>query len=76
MVPANRFYIVVVCLQMRLDKDGLPYALNKRAARVARGSGTSVKEVEELLAQARAMRGLAKMAGGMANASKQDSWYA
>lgn len=59
---------------MRLDKDGLPYALNKRANRVARGSGTSVKEVEELLAQARAMRGIAKMAGGMANASKQDSW--
>lgn len=59
---------------MRLDKDGLPYALNKRAARVARGSGTSVKEVEELLAQARAMRGLAKMAGGMAAAGKQDSW--
>ena len=62
--------------QMRLDKDGLPYAMNNRAARVARGSGTSVKEVEELLTQARAMRGIAKMAGGMANASKQDSWYA
>ena len=49
--------------------------MNNRAARVARGSGTSVKEVEELLTQARAMRGIAKMAGGMANASKQDSWY-
>jgi signal recognition particle subunit SRP54 len=61
---------------MRLDKDGLPFALNGRALRVARGSGTSVKEVEELLTQARAMRGIAKMAGGMANASKQDTWYA
>lgn len=38
--------------------------LNKRARRVARGSGTSVREVEELLAQARMMAGMARQAGG------------
>lgn len=59
---------------MKLDKQGLPIALNKRASRVARGSGTSVKEVEELLVQARAMRGIAKMAGGMAAAGKEKDW--
>ncbi len=62
---------------MTLDKDGVPTGLNKRAWRVARGSGTSVREVEELLTQGRAMSGMAKMASGMANAGKggQASWY-
>ncbi|ORX38498.1 SRP54-type protein [Kockovaella imperatae] len=46
------------------DKSGQPIGLNKRARRVARGSGTSVREVEELLAQARMMSGMAKQAGG------------
>lgn len=49
---------------MNLSKDGEPLGLNKRAKRVARGSGTSVREVEELLAQARMMAGMAKQAGG------------
>jgi signal recognition particle subunit SRP54 len=62
---------------MNLDKEGVPTGLNKRAWRVARGSGTSVREVEELLTQGRAMSGMAKMASGMANAGKggQASWY-
>lgn len=60
---------------MKMDQ-GIPTGLNKRAFRVARGSGTSVKEVEEMLTQARAMSGFAKMAGGMANASKEKDWYA
>lgn len=60
---------------MKMDSEGLPTGLNKRAFRVARGSGTSVKEVEEMLTQARAMSGFAKMAGGMANASKEKDWY-
>ncbi|KAK1927133.1 putative signal recognition particle 54 kDa protein [Papiliotrema laurentii] len=46
------------------DKDGNPIGLNKRARRVAKGSGTSVREVEELLAQARMMSGMARQAGG------------
>lgn len=46
------------------DKDGNPTGLNKRATRVAKGSGTSVREVEELLAQARMMAGMARQAGG------------
>ncbi|KAK8854796.1 signal recognition particle protein SRP54 [Kwoniella newhampshirensis] len=46
------------------DKAGNPVGLNRRAKRVARGSGTSVREVEELLVQARMMAGMAKQAGG------------
>lgn len=46
------------------DKAGNPTGLNKRARRVAQGSGTSVREVEELLAQARMMAGMARQAGG------------
>ncbi|WVQ99990.1 signal recognition particle protein SRP54 [Kwoniella sp. CBS 9459] len=46
------------------DKAGNPIGLNRRAKRVARGSGTSVREVEELLAQARMMAGMARQAGG------------
>ena len=50
--------------QVTFDEDGNPIGLNKRARRVAKGSGTSVREVEELLAQARMMSGMAKQAGG------------
>ncbi|RXK41167.1 signal recognition particle protein SRP54 [Tremella mesenterica] len=46
------------------DKAGHPVGLNRRARRVARGSGTSLREVEELLAQARMMAGMARQAGG------------
>lgn len=49
---------------VQFDKAGNPIGLNKRARRVAQGSGTSVREVEELLAQARMMAGMAKQAGG------------
>ena len=59
---------------MKMDAQGMPTGLNKRAYRVAKGSGTSVKEVEEMLTQARAMSGFAKMAGGLANASKEKDW--
>jgi signal recognition particle subunit SRP54 len=47
-----------------MDKNGNPVSLNKRARRVAQGSGTSIREVEELLAQARMMAGMARQAGG------------
>ncbi|WVQ74922.1 signal recognition particle protein SRP54 [Cryptococcus sp. DSM 104548] len=46
------------------DKTGAPTGLNRRAKRVARGSGTSLREVEELLVQVRMMAGMAKQAGG------------
>jgi hypothetical protein len=55
--------------QVSFDKAGNPVGLNRRAKRVARGSGTSVREVEELLAQARMMAGMARQAGG------QNGWY-
>ena len=42
-------------LFMDFGKDGKPVALTWRVARVARGSGTSVREVEELLCQYRMM---------------------
>lgn len=45
-------------------KDGKPEALTWRVTRVARGSGTSVREVEELLCQYRMMANMAKQAGG------------
>nr|ODN89084.1 signal recognition particle protein SRP54 [Cryptococcus depauperatus CBS 7841] len=46
------------------DKQGNAVGLNRRALRVARGSGTSLREVEELLVQVRMMAGMAKQAGG------------
>ncbi|KAH9935014.1 signal recognition particle protein [Fomitopsis serialis] len=45
-------------------KDGKPVGLTWRVTRVARGSGTSVREVEELLCQYRMMANMAKQAGG------------
>jgi signal recognition particle subunit SRP54 len=50
--------------KVSFDKNGNPIGLNRRAKRVARGSGTSIREVEELLAQARMMAGMARQAGG------------
>jgi signal recognition particle subunit SRP54 len=60
-----------------LDSDGAPFlvmgtedgkptpvGLTWRVERVARGSGTSVREVEELLVQYRMMANMAKQAGG------------
>ena len=44
--------------------EGQPRKANKRILRVARGSGTSVREVEELLAQHQMFSGMVKKAGG------------
>ena len=49
---------------MDFGKDGKPLGLTWRVTRVARGSGTSVREVEELLCQYRMMANMAKQAGG------------
>ncbi|KAF8163353.1 SRP54-type protein [Crassisporium funariophilum] len=49
---------------MEVGKDGKPFGLTWRVTRVARGSGTSVREVEELLCQYRMMANMAKQAGG------------
>ena len=55
---------------MEWGKDGKPTSLTWRVTRVAKGSGTSVKEVEELLCQYRMMANMAKQAGG------KNGWYA
>jgi signal recognition particle subunit SRP54 len=55
---------------MEMGKDGKPTGLTWRVTRVARGSGTSVREVEELLCQYRMMANMAKQAGG------KNGWYA
>ncbi|KAL5532719.1 SRP54 [Sanghuangporus sanghuang] len=49
---------------LTFGKDGKPEGLTWRVTRVARGSGTSVREVEELLCQYRMMANMAKQAGG------------
>lgn len=49
---------------MEWGKDGKPTGLTWRVQRVARGSGTSVREVEDLLCQYRMMANMAKQAGG------------
>jgi signal recognition particle subunit SRP54 len=49
---------------MEFGKDGKPVGITWRVTRVARGSGTSVREVEELLCQYRMMANMAKQAGG------------
>jgi signal recognition particle subunit SRP54 len=51
-------------LFMEMGPDGKPVGLTWRVTRVARGSGTSVREVEELLCQYRMMANMAKQAGG------------
>jgi len=51
-------------LFMEFTKDGKPIGLTWRVSRVARGSGTTVREVEELLCQYRMMANMAKQAGG------------
>ena len=49
---------------MEWGKDGKPTGLTWRVTRVAKGSGTSVREVEDLLCQYRMMANMAKQAGG------------
>ena len=66
---------IYICDSMtakELDSDGKIFVEQPtRMTRVARGSGTSVREVEELLTQQRMMAGMAKkMKGGMANMQK------
>jgi Signal peptide binding domain len=56
-------------LFMDHGKDGKPTGLTWRVTRVAKGSGTSVREVEELLCQYRMMANMAKQAGG------KNGWY-
>ena len=56
-------------LFMETGKDGKPVGLTWRVTRVARGSGTSVREVEELLCQYQMMANMAKQAGG------KNGWY-
>ncbi|KAK5119825.1 hypothetical protein LTR85_007151 [Meristemomyces frigidus] len=67
--------MIYICDSMttkELDSDGKIFVEQPtRMTRVARGSGTSVREVEELLAQARLMGGMAKkMKGGLAGMQK------
>ena len=54
---------------MEWGKDGKPTGLTWRVTRVAKGSGTSVREVEDLLCQYRMMANMAKQAGG------KNGWY-
>nr|POE72926.1 signal recognition particle 54 kda protein like [Quercus suber] len=67
--------MIYICDSMtvkELDGDGKIFVEQpSRITRVARGSGTSVREVEELLTQQRMMAGMAKkVKGGMANMQK------
>ena len=67
--------MIYICDSMtakELDSDGKIFVEQPtRMVRVARGSGTSVREVEELLTQQRMMAGMAKKVGGnMANMKK------
>lgn len=61
--------MIYICDSMtlkELDSDGKVFVEQPtRMTRVARGSGTSVREVEELLSQQRVMAGMAKKMGGM-----------
>ena len=49
---------------MEMGRDGKPTGLTWRVTRVAKGSGTTIREVEELLCQYRMMANMAKQAGG------------
>ncbi|KAF2705793.1 signal recognition particle protein [Pleomassaria siparia CBS 279.74] len=65
-------YICDSMTEKELESDGKMFVDQPtRMTRIARGSGTSVREVEELLTQHRMMAGMAKkMKGGMANMQK------
>lgn len=55
---------------MQMDATGKePVSITWRVSRVAKGSGASVREVEELLCQYRMMANMAKQAGG------KNGWY-
>ena len=58
-------YIMDSMTEKELDSDGTCFERQpERMVRVARGSGTSVREVEELLAQQRMFAGMVKKVGG------------
>lgn len=58
-------YICDSMTEKELDSDGKMFVEQPtRVVRVARGSGASVREVEELLSQQRMMAGVAKKMGG------------
>lgn len=65
-------YIADSMTKKELDSDGKLFLDQpERMTRVARGSGTSVREVEDLLTQQRMMAGMAKkMGGNMKNMQK------
>ncbi|CAI6308063.1 unnamed protein product [Periconia digitata] len=65
-------YICDSMTEKELESDGKMFVEQPtRMTRIARGSGTSVREIEELLTQHRMMAGMAKkMKGGMANMQK------
>ncbi|CED83350.1 signal recognition particle protein [Phaffia rhodozyma] len=54
---------------IRKDKDGNPIGFTKRVVKIAQGSGTSVREVEDVLMQHHMMSSIAKQAGGAAKAN-------
>lgn len=51
-------------LFLEKGSDGIPTKLSPRVLRIAKGSGTNVREVEETLVQYRMMANMAKSAGG------------
>lgn len=58
-------YIMDSMTEKELDSDGTLFKENpSRIVRVAKGSGTSVREVQEVLAQQDLMAGMAKKMGG------------
>ncbi|KAF2418377.1 signal recognition particle protein [Tothia fuscella] len=65
-------YICDSMTEKELDSNGLLFTEQpSRMTRIARGSGTSVREVEDLLTQHKVMANMAKkMKGGMANMQK------
>ena len=64
-------YITDSMTNKELDSDGKIFVTEpSRMTRVARGSGTSVTEIEELLSQQRMMAGMAKKMGGMSKNMK------
>jgi signal recognition particle subunit SRP54 len=61
----SMIYIMDSMTEKELDSDGVMFFENPtRIVRVARGSGTSVRDVEEVLYQQKMMAGMAKKMGG------------
>lgn len=61
----SMIYIMDSMTEKELDSDGSPFKNNpSRIVRVARGSGTSVRDVEEVLFQQKMMANMAKKMGG------------